>query len=136
MHSQAPIPTSRGGTRRSFLPMLCLLVIAFGGWAVAQEIGSDISDGGNVAITVKRVLVPYRFQVERDSRAQWFFQRVKKNNADDSVLATDATLVETSRQISAITAETATLGSVTITFEQHLAFQAKFGKKFYDQDHP
>ncbi len=111
------------------------LVFLFGAAAPGQTIGSDVSDGTNTAVTVKHVLRPERVQYN-ESAIQWFYQKVKLNNADDTVIIKESQLRETARPIATFAAQTATINGVTLTGQEWLDFGAKFGKNNWQADHP
>jgi hypothetical protein len=130
--------TGRGGNARlNFILSFALASLLFmGAKAIAQDIGADLADGTNTAVTIKHVKRPYRVEWTSGGSIAWHYKTAKLNNSNDALISESSDLVNTTRTIAVFKLQTCTIGGVTLTGDEFLAFAAKFGKNNWEADHP
>lgn len=122
--------TARGGNA----PLNFILSFAFvslllmGAKLVAQDIGEDLADGANTAVTVKHVKRPLSVHYD-DNAIVWNYVKAKINNADSTVISKDTVPLAVVETIADFKLRDVTISGKNLTGAEWLAFGAKFGKQ-------
>jgi len=135
MKTYSDRPWLRGGNRQLNFSLGFVIISLFMIGAKAQDIGT-LNDGANTAVTIKHRLELVRVQLDRNGNISWFYQRVKRNNADDTVITREDRLREVTRPLSTFVADSWTINSHSHNGQELVDFIAKAGHLYYQADNP